>query len=71
MKQLRRFVQGAPLFLPLVAVGGAVPGGWWYAVSLAALLVALVCRLWRIGGCVMLCALVAGLHSGLVERRAA
>ena len=70
MKQLRRFVQGAPLFLPLVAVGGAVPGGWWYAVSLAALLVALVCRLWRIGACVLLCALVAGLHSVLLEKRA-
>ena len=71
MKQLRRFVQGAPLFLPLVAVGGAVPGGWWCAVSLAALAVALVCRLWRIGLCTLLCALVAGLHAHLAERRAA
>lgn len=70
MKQLRRFVQGAPLFLPLVAVGGAVPGGWWFVVSFAALAVALVCRLWRIGACVLLCALVAGLHSVLLERRA-
>ncbi len=69
MKQLRRFVQGAPLFLPLVAAGGAVPGGWWYVISLAALAVALVCRLWRIGACVLLCALVAGLHSVLLEKR--
>lgn len=71
MKQLRCFVQGAPLFLPLAAVGGAVPGGWWCAVALAALLVALACRLWRIGLCTLLCALVAGLHTHLVEWRAA
>lgn len=71
MKPLRRYIQDAPLFLPLLAVVGAVPGGWWCVVSVAAVLVAAVCRLWRIGLCALLCALVAGLHTRLVEQRAA
>ena len=70
MKRLRCLVQGAPLFLPLVAVIGAVPGGWWYVVSTAAVLVALAVRSWRIAVCTLLCALVAGLHSGLQKQRA-
>ncbi len=71
MKFLRRFIQGSPLFLPLVAVGGAVPGGWWYAISGCVTILALMCRLWRIALCTALCALVAGVHTRLVEQRAA
>lgn len=71
MKILRRYIQRAPLFLPLVAAIGAILGGWWCVLSAAAVLVAAVYRLWRIACCAGLCALVAGLHSGLVEQRSA
>ena len=71
MKFLRRHLLAAPLFLPLVAVAGAVPGGWWLVLSAVAVLVALLCRVWRIALCSLLCALVAGLHTRLLEERAA
>ena len=71
MKFLRRHLLGAPLFLSLLAVGGAISGGWWYALCGLAVLVAWGCRLWRIGACALLCALVAGLHTRLVEQRCA
>ena len=67
MKSLRRHFLAAPLFLPLVAAVGAVPGGWWLVVSAGAVLVALLCRVWRIALCSLLCALVAGLHTRLLE----
>ena len=68
---LRRFILGSPLFLPLVAVLGAIPGGWWCVVPGMAVVLAGVCRLWRIACCVLLCALLAGLHTGLVEKKSA
>lgn len=67
---LSRFIQGAPLFLPLLAVIGAILGGWWYLLALVAVLAAFVHRRWRVGICALLCALVAGVHTGLVEQRA-
>ena len=70
MKLLRRWVQGAPLFLPLVAVCGAIPGSWWWVASGVAVLVAMWCRLWRIALCSLLCALVAGLHALRLEEKA-
>lgn len=70
MKQLRRYVQGAPLFLPLLAVGGAIPGGWWWILPALVVLVAAACRLWRISVCSLLCALVAGLHAARQEQLA-
>lgn len=70
MKFLRRHLLAAPLFLPLVAVAGAVPGGWWLLVSAVAVLFALLCRVWRIALCSLLCALVAGLHTRLLEEKA-
>lgn len=70
MKYLRCQIQGAPLFLPLVAVVGAVMGQWWLVMSALAVLLCVCCRLWRIGACGMLCALVAWLHVQLVEERA-
>ena len=63
MKKLRRWIQGAPLFLPLLAVCGAIPGAWWWLISLVAVLLPCVCRLWKIALCALLCCLVAGLHS--------
>lgn len=71
MLKLRRFILGSPLFLPLVAVLGAIPGGWWCVVPGMAVVLAGVCRLWRIACCVLLCALLAGLHTGLVEKKSA
>ena len=71
MKMLSRFIQGVPLFLPLMAVIGAILGGWWYLVSLVAVLAAFVHRRWRVGICALLCALAAGVHTDLVEQRAA
>ena len=68
---LSRFIQGAPLFLPLLAVIGAILGGWWYLLALVAVLAAFVHRRWRVGICALLCALVAGVHTDLVEQRAA
>lgn len=70
MKILRGHLQGSPLFLPLIAVIGAIPGGWWYVVSAMAVLLVVMCRLWRIGICTLLCSLVAGLYSTLLEQRA-
>ena len=70
MKQLRRWVQGAPLFLPLVAVCGAIPGSWWWGLAVAVVLVALGCRLWRIAICTLMCAAVAGLHALRLEEKA-
>lgn len=67
MKKLRRWVQGAPLFLPLLAVCGAIPGAWWWLVSVAAMLLPSVCRLWKIALCALLCSLVAGLHTSWCE----
>ncbi len=71
MKFLRRHLLAAPLFLPLVSVAGAVPGGWWLVLSAVAVLLALVCRVWRIALCSLLCALVAGLHAQLLEEKSA
>ena len=71
MKFLRRHLLAAPLFLPLVSVAGAVPGGWWLVLSAVAVLLALVCRVWRIALCSLLCALVAGLHTQLLEEKSA
>lgn len=71
MKFLRRHLLAAPLFLPLVSVAGAVPGAWWLLLSAAAVLLALVCRVWRIAMCSLLCALVAGLHTQLLEEKSA
>lgn len=71
MKILSRFIQGAPLFLPLLAVIGAILGGWWYLLALVAVLAAFVHRRWRVGICALLCALAAGVHTDLVEQRAA
>ncbi len=70
MKPLRRWLQGAPLFLPLVAVCGAIPGDWWWVASVVSVLAALGCRLWRIALCALLCALVAGLHTMRLEEQA-
>ncbi|MBO5684382.1 MAG: ComEC/Rec2 family competence protein [Akkermansia sp.] len=69
MKRLRRWVQGAPLFLPLVAVCGAIAGSWWWSLAVVAVLVALGCRLWRIAICTLLCAAVAGLHALRLEEK--
>ncbi len=71
MNMLRHQFLRAPLFLPLVAVGAAIPGGWWYALSGLMVLAAMGLRLWRIGMCALLCALVAALHTQLLEQRAA
>ncbi|MBQ8376437.1 MAG: ComEC/Rec2 family competence protein [Akkermansia sp.] len=71
MNMLRHQFLRAPLFLPLVAVGAAIPGGWWYALSGLVVLAAMGLRLWRIGMCALLCALVAALHTRLLEQRAA
>lgn len=71
VKAVRRHIQGAPLFLPLVAVVCAVCGGWMSAAACVPVLVCAVCRLWRIGLCTLLCALVAGVHTQVVEERAA
>lgn len=71
MKTLRREILSAPLFLPLVAVCGAIAGGWWCCLALVAVMLAALCRLGRIALCTLLCALVAGLHTGLLEQRAA
>lgn len=68
---LRHQFLRAPLFLPLVAVGAAIPGGWWYALSGLVVLAAMGLRLWRIGMCALLCTLVAALHTQLLEQRAA
>ena len=70
MKPLRRWVQGAPLFLPLVAACGAILGFWWWVVSGVAVVVAMGCRLWRIALCSLLCALVAGMHTLRLEEKA-
>lgn len=70
MKMIRRYIQGAPLFLPLVAVAGSIPGGWWLLASVVAIVLPLCCRLFRISICALLFALVAGLHTQLVEQRA-
>lgn len=71
MQFFRRQFLASPLFLPLLAVCGAIAGGWWYALAAVVVLVACGCRLWRIGICALLCALVAGLHTQLVHERAA
>ncbi len=71
MKLLRRYLLESPLFLPLVAVAGAVVGGWWWSVAGGAVLLALVCRVWRIALCALLCAAVAGLHTRLLEEKSA
>lgn len=71
MKYLRRHILSAPLFLPLVAVAGAIPGGWGYMLSLLAVVLAMIGRAWRIAMCAGLCALVAGLHSRMLEQKTA
>ena len=70
MKLLRRHAQAAPLFLPLLAVVGAVAGGHWLLSSVAVFLLALCWRLWRIAACSLLCALVSGLHTQSIRERA-
>lgn len=69
MKLLCRHIQGAPLFLPLVGAVGGILGGWWLVAPALAALLSVCCRQWRIACCVLLCALVAGLYTQLVEER--
>lgn len=70
MKRWRRFIQGAPLFLPLVAVVGAIGGGGGWGISAVAFLLAAAGRAWRVGLCALLCATAAGLHSRMRDERA-
>lgn len=59
----------APLFLPLVAVCGALWGGSLWGLSVAACLVAALCCRWRILIACLLCTAVAVLHTWRVEQR--
>lgn len=67
-KSLRRLFLSAPLFLPLVAVVGAIMDGMWLLLWAVALLLGLGLRLWRISAAVLLCGGVAWLHGELLER---
>lgn len=70
MKRWRRFIQGAPLFLPLLAVVGAIGGGGGWGISAVAFLLAAAGRAWRVGLCALLCATAAGLHTRMRDERA-
>ncbi len=69
--RLRRQALAAPLLPPLVAVVGIISGGVGWLLTIAALLVVLYLRLWRIATALGLCAAVAWLHGELIENNAA
>ncbi len=68
---LRRQVLAAPLLPLLVAVAGVISGGAGWLLCIAALLVILHLRLWRIATALILCAGVAWLHGEIMEKKAA
>ncbi len=69
--RLRLLLLRTPLALPLVGVISALLGGYAWAVVTVAAALAAVMRLWRVLGCMLLCAFIAALHEGLWQRNAA
>ena len=61
-ESVRRWVLASPLFIPLVAVCGALWGGQLWGLSFVACLLAVVCKQWRVCIAAVLCAAVAWLH---------
>ncbi|MBQ4594866.1 MAG: ComEC/Rec2 family competence protein [Akkermansia sp.] len=61
-ESVRRWVLASPLFIPLVAVCGALWGGQLWGLSFVACLLAAVCKQWRVCIAAVLCAAVAWLH---------
>ena len=70
---LRRFLLGAPLLLPLLAVLGSLMALYgntlWFSAVAALLVPCAAYRLWRIGMCAVLCAAVAYLHGLDLEQQ--
>lgn len=67
---LRRTFLRAPLFLPLVGVVGALTGDMGWIAAVAALLSAVVLKLWRIGLALVLCVTLAWLQQDRLQRSA-
>ncbi len=71
LRGLRLFLLRAPLALPLVAVLAALCGGFCWVAAFVAVVLAGVMRFWRILLCTVLCAAIAALHEGTLQRDAA
>lgn len=65
---LQRWITATPLFLPVVAVAGALWGGSLWFLSIAACTLALLCCRWRILIACGLCVGVALLHAYKTEK---
>lgn len=67
---IRRFFTGAPLFLPLLGVVGALLGGQWWALAVLAVVLPHLLRMWRVFICVLLCMGIALLHRSVQDENA-
>lgn len=61
-QRTRKVLLRAPLFLPLVAVVGAIVGSWGWSVVCLSLLVAVILKLWRFAVAIILCVCIACLQ---------
>ncbi len=68
---LRKLVNGAPFFLPLLAVLGCLYGGNGWVLSLAAFVLAHLLRCRRVLIAICLCTSIAWVHSDLLRHSAA
>ncbi|MBQ3218116.1 MAG: ComEC/Rec2 family competence protein [Akkermansia sp.] len=67
-KGLRRLFIGAPLFLPLLGVVGALGGGNWWILCIAAFSTAHILKLPRIFFCILLCVGIALVHRDILQQ---
>lgn len=65
---LKRLCLESPLFLPLLAVVGALLGGQWWGLTVVTLLLAHTARLWRQLLCALLCTSIAVLQADMQQR---
>ncbi len=68
-RAVRRLFIGAPLFLPLLGVAGALGGGNWWILCIAAIASAHILKLHRIFFCILLCVGIALVHRDILQQK--
>ncbi len=68
LRHLRLWLLRTPLALPLLGTVAALLGGSWWIAVMASCGLAAVLKLWRILLCMLLCAAIAAVHEGMLQR---